>query len=41
MTTVVAVGIVCFCAGLMLGVVIMCLVSIDRVNKAQKGDTYE
>lgn len=40
MTTLI-VGIVCFCAGLMSGVVIMCLVNIDRVNKMQKGDTYE
>lgn len=40
MTTLI-VGIVCFCAGLMSGVVKMCLVSIDRVNKMQKGDTYE
>lgn len=40
MTTLI-VGIVCFCAGLMSGVVTMRLVSIDRVNKMQKGDTYE
>lgn len=40
MTTLI-VGIVCFCAGLMSDVVTMCLVSIDRVNKMQKGDTYE
>lgn len=40
MTTLI-VGIVCFCAGLMSGVVTTCLVSIDRVNKMQKGDTYE
>lgn len=40
MTTLI-VGIVCFCVGLMSGVVTMCLVSIDRVNKMQKGDTYE
>lgn len=40
MTTLI-VGIACFCAGLMSGVVTMCLVSIDRVNKMQKGDTYE
>ena len=41
MTTLIVVGIVCFCAGLMSGVVTMCLVSIDRVNKTQKGDTDE
>lgn len=41
MTTLIVAGIVCLCAELMSGVVTMCLVSIDRVNKMQKGDTYE
>lgn len=41
MTTLTVVGIVCFCTGLVSGVVTMRLVSIDRVNKMQKGDTYE
>ena len=40
MTTLI-VGIVCFCAGLMSGMVTMCLVSTDRVNRERKDNTYD
>lgn len=40
MTTII-VGVVCFGAGLLTGIGLICLVSIDRVNREQRGNTYE
>lgn len=35
------IGSVCFFIGLMLGVMLMAVVSIDRVNRERRGNTYE
>lgn len=34
-------GAVCFLVGLMLGVMLTAVVSIDRVNREQRGNTYD
>lgn len=35
------IGAVCFLVGLMLGVILMAMVSVDRVNRERRGNTYE
>lgn len=35
------IGAVCFFVGLMFGVMLTAVVSIDRVNRERRGNTYE
>lgn len=35
------IGAVCFLVGLMLRVILMAMVSVDRVNRERRGNTYE
>lgn len=35
------IGAVCFLVGLMLVVILMAMVSVDRVNRERRGNTYE